>query len=144
MKTPECKSILKYLWIFLYLFSFLGLFFYVREIFIKFKFEPDIMVTEKLIPTEMIPSSAITICTPLLTKKRKIDLKPLFKNPSLLSGNESEKCFVPFAGSCYTESLPKEVTEIDYELLDECLPSYDETLTSCLIPFISKCGESLA
>lgn len=143
MKVTSCESILKYLWIFFYLFSILGLSFYVREIFIKFKFEPDIMVRENVVPIWKVPFSAISICTPLLAKKKNIDLNSLYVDSSRYNGSQSQKCFVPLMGSCYTEKIPKNVSDISYDSLDECLPTFNETiLPDCVIPV--RCSENQA
>lgn len=48
-----------------------GLMIYIRNIFIKWIFNPDIMTTEKLIQSMRIPLPAMTICSPLIARIQK-------------------------------------------------------------------------
>jgi hypothetical protein len=60
-----------------YLLLLAGLFINIFEIYDKWANNPDILTQQKSVPTVDIPMPAITICSPLLARKKMVDLVEL-------------------------------------------------------------------
>lgn len=116
---------LNLLWVFTFTLSVSGLIFYVRQIFIKWNSNPDIMTTVKLIPSYEIPMPAITICSPLVVKTEFYDQTKFLPN----FDTWMEKCFFIFLQTC---SLQHSEWVLEFEL-----NSYDFSVRD-----FDKCGEN--
>lgn len=133
------------LWIISYIACTLGLFFYTREIFDKWQYNPDIMTTNRLISSYEIPMPAITICSPLLARRSKIDFQPIYGNPASYKGDESDKCYPVLAELCspnWEEGNHRDAFK--WELAKECLPSINDTFKSCRVKEIPYSCENEA
>lgn len=68
-KHTNVKNFIKYLRILTFFISLLGLLFYVRAIYVKWYFDPDILKTERMVPSNTVPLPAITICSPVVASR---------------------------------------------------------------------------
>ncbi|KAG5672929.1 hypothetical protein PVAND_003017 [Polypedilum vanderplanki] len=87
LENSFLKIISKLLWIVAVLFSISGFLFYVINIYIKWKIDPDILISIRKISSNEIPFPAITICYPFFPNQ----LQNLPANPHTIFINKSSK-----------------------------------------------------
>lgn len=134
----------KLLWILALSFSITGLFFYIYEIYIKWIFNPDILIAVKLIPSYQIPLPAITICTPLLARKDVANISEIYALNMLNIGVRKNRrkinnqCLPAFVHSCnskWANSISPSTNFDNFnqtvEYLDRCSPQLNETFINC-------------
>lgn len=116
----------KLFYLLFYTFSTLGLLFYVTQIYVKWKFNPDVITTQKSIPSYKVPMPAVTICSPLLARKSKVDFRAVCENSSTFVAN---KCCPVLNALCHGE-IDSGQPE-DFSLFEECLPSTNDIFALC-------------
>lgn len=97
----------------------------------KWQYDPDIMTTERLIPSYDIPMPALTICSQLLVKKYKLDFLKIYLNNSLYRGDENDSCYPPLAELCSSGLGRSHKKAFQPERLKSCLPTASEVFYSC-------------
>lgn len=123
-----------------YFLSFIGFGYYVGQQYKKWKVFPEIIMTQSLIPNYEIPMPTVTVCSPLLTNSRDINLRNSVKNFKIKSFDIHDKCILPLIDACrleYTESMiPQNLfnyvanaTSID--ILSECSSKTKDIFYRC-------------
>lgn len=79
LKHIKVNFLIKFLRIFVFTLSLIGLLFYVNEVYQKWFFNPDIMTNELIIPSHRVPMPAITICSPSISEKKYIEHEDFFQ-----------------------------------------------------------------
>lgn len=122
MKIFSFTFFMKFLRVLIFIFSLFGLLFYVREIYVKWNFNPDLMTTQKVIPSYKVSMPALTICPPMIFAKRKIE-----KEFSALFWHV---CNFDKAAEIFNND-PQLNFENPVKLLDEFSPTIGEIFSSC-------------
>lgn len=133
----DSNKFLKLLWVLIFSLSLVGLFFYISEIYLKWKFNPDIMTTERIVPSYEIPMPAITICSPLLVKKSVIDMREK-SDLNYTSDDINQQCYPLYWQSCnmaLSIKLSEKYSKINFknpiQTFSECSHTLEETFSRC-------------
>lgn len=122
LKHTKLIFFIKTLRISTFLLSTLCLWFYVREIFVKWKYDPVILKFERTIHSHMVPMPAITVCSPLISSDYAAEeFRPLFWHVCDLDMSK-----ILFKWYYLNISFENPVN-----LLDEYSPRHDDVLDLC-------------